>query len=944
MAIGWGWGLFLATRVEGAVPNAPDNVQPAWIYSWPGNFARITWNVVPGANTYTVQRLAESSGTWNNLLTGLTNTIAFDTDATSPERSYRVIASNGDGDGLPSAIVTTHDSPLVPYFVHQRPEVGNGTLTATSAVFSWYNSLVSGSDSMLQIGTDLNEMAVVYFDPEYRPGCTVTVSNLQPETLYYYRVTGVGPDRVGNGAVFLLTTPEINDPPVTPDITWPAIRYEYPLTIDLGVTDPDNAMYPLTFSIVTPPTNGTISAVYMINYNWPYQYFVDYTPNLGARGPDFFQYTAADGDLVSRVATVSFPDVFLNRLPALTYTETNAVEDTPLAISLAAIDPDGDPVNFQWHYVDGGTLSGSWPNFVFTPDPEFSGQAYFWYTLDDPFNLGSLGDFWISVVAANDAPVADAQSIDVPEDGVLAVTLTGSDRELATLTYTVTSAPAHGTLAGTPPNLTYTPDPNYGGPDSFSFRVNDGQIDSLPATISLTVIPTNDPPVANGQALATAEDTPLTVTLSGNDVETSTLSFLVTTAPQHGTLSGTPPNLTYTPAANYSGPDSFAFRANDGMADSASATVTLTVTPVNDPPVANGQVLSTAEDTPLTVTLSGNDVETPTLSFLVTTAPQHGTLSGTPPNLTYAPAANYSGPDSFAFRANDGMADSASATVTLTVTPVNDPPVANGQVLSTAEDTPLMVTLSGNDAETSTLSFLVTTAPQHGTLSGTPPNLTYAPALNYSGPDSFAFRANDGTVDSATATVAVTVTSVNDAPVANGQLVATAYNSVVNVTLTGSDVEGAALTYVVVTQPTGGVLGGTAPNLTFTPTVGFSGTASFMFRVSDGLANSANATVTISVSPPAGPPPAPTGVTATTVSRSQINLAWTDASALEDGFRIERSANGSTWTQIGTVGRNVSAYASTGLSANKLYYFRVRAYNVAGASVYSSIVSARTLK
>ena len=88
----------------------------------------------------------------------------------------------------------------------------------------------------------------------------------------------------------------------------------------------------------------------------------------------------------------------------------------------------------------------------------------------------------------------------------------------------------------------------------------------------------------------------------------------------------------------------------------------------------------------------------------------------------------------------------------------------------------------------------------------------------------------------------------------------------------------------------------------------------------------------------------PTGLTATPGSRTQINLAWTDSSALEDGFQVERSANGSTWTQIGAVARNVTTFASTGLSANKLYYFRLRAFNVAGNSAYSSVVSARTLR
>ena len=772
LLVGLGFGLTLTgtARLEAAAPDAPGNVQPAWINSFPGTYARITWDNVPGATTYTVQRYDDATANWQILTPGWITTfpIAFDYDAGGPERSYRVIASNPDGDSPPSAVVTTHHSVMVPTFWHSSPWIRDGNLTATSAVFSWVGSLVSGCDGMLEIGADPANMSVVYFEPQYLPWFEVAITNLQPETLYYYRITGVGPERAGTSFIRTFTTPEINDPPVTPDITGAALRDAYTVSIDLGITDPDNAMFPLTFNIVTPPTNGTISEVNMVSYNWPYQYFIDYTPNPGARGPDFFQYTAADGAIVSRVATVSFPDVFLNRLPTLTSTETNAFEDTPLAITLEAIDLDGDPVEFELIYVFGGTMSGTWPNFIFTPAPEFSGQAYFTCALNDPnsSNMGSHIDYRIQVAPVNDPPIADAQNLPAQEDFAIGITLTGWDREQdsGSLSYAVVSGPSHGTLSGTPPDLIYTPAPNYAGSDSFTFRLNDGEIDGAPAAVNIMVTPYNDRPSANDQSTSTAEDSPLALTLSGSDIESTSLTYLIDAGPNYGTLSGTPPNLVYTPAPNITGQDSFAFRVHDGVEFSALALVTIDVTPVND------------------------------------------------------------------------------------------------------------------------------------------------------------------------------------APVANAQTVTTAYNTPANFALTGSDAEGSALTYTVVSQPAGGILSGTAPNLTFTPTIGFSGTASFTFQVTDGLLNSAVGTVTITVAAPTGPPPAPTTLRATAASRSQINLTWTDTSALEDGFRIERSANGSTWTQIGTVGRNATTFASTGLSANKVYYYRVRAFNTLGNSPYSNTASARTLR
>jgi len=152
-------------------------------------------------------------------------------------------------------------------------------------------------------------------------------------------------------------------------------------------------------------------------------------------------------------------------------------------------------------------------------------------------------------------------------------------------------------------------------------------------------------------------------------VDGNALTYRVTVNPSHGTLSGTAPNLTYTPAANYNGPDSITFVANDGTVDSAPAVVSITVTPVNDLPVAAAQSVTTSLEKAVRVTLTGSDVDGNTLTYRVTGNPSHGTLSGTAPNLTYTPAASYAGPDSFAFVANDGQLDSAPATISIAVAP-----------------------------------------------------------------------------------------------------------------------------------------------------------------------------------------------------------------------------------------------------------------------------------
>ncbi len=187
--------------------------------------------------------------------------------------------------------------------------------------------------------------------------------------------------------------------------------------------------------------------------------------------------------------------------------------------------------------------------------------------------------YTIAANSGNHTPVADNQSVITNEDTAKAITLTANDAEGDTLTYSIVMSPTHGTLRGTPPNVTYTPVANYNGSDSFTFKANDGTVDSNIATVSIIINSVNDAPVAKNQSVTTNQDTGKAITLNATDVDGDTLTYSIVTSPTHGTLSGTPPNVTYTPVANYNGSDSFTFKANDGTVDSNIATVSITVSP-----------------------------------------------------------------------------------------------------------------------------------------------------------------------------------------------------------------------------------------------------------------------------------------------------------------------------------------------------------------------------
>jgi hypothetical protein len=276
----------------------------------------------------------------------------------------------------------------------------------------------------------------------------------------------------------------------------------------------------------------------------------------------------------------------------------------------------------------------------------------------------------ITFTRLNHAPVAADQAETTAEDTAKAITLSGTDVDGDALTYAIVDGPTHGTLSVTAPDVTYTPGANYYGPDSFTFKVNDGTVDSSPATVSITVTPVDDPPVAIAQAVTTPEDTARAITLTGSDVEGSALTYAVVTPPAHGTLTGPAPNLTYTPALNYNGADSFTFKVNDGTVDSSPATVSITVTPVNDPPVASNGSYTTLGTQSVTGTLVATDVDSPTLTFRIVNGPAKGTvvLDSSTGVFTYTPRSGVkTASDNFTFKAFDGQASSNNGKITISL-------------------------------------------------------------------------------------------------------------------------------------------------------------------------------------------------------------------------------------------------------------------------------------
>ncbi len=282
-------------------------------------------------------------------------------------------------------------------------------------------------------------------------------------------------------------------------------------------------------------------------------------------------------------------------------------------------------------------------------------------------------------------PVANAQSVTTAENTAQAITLAGSDPNTPplSLTYIVTSSPAHGTLGGNAPNLTYTPAAGYFGPDSFQFKVNNGSLDSNIASVAIAVV---GQPTLNAPTVTTTQDGPVAITLNGQDpnVPPRTLTYTITQDPKHGTVSGTAPNLIYTPDPGFHGMDTFLITDSNGVVTSNPAVVNITVL---GPPTAAGQSLTTSHDTAIAITLSAIDPNNPplALTYIITAGPAHGTLSGKAPELTYTPDAGYTGVDSFQFKVNNGSLDSSVATVSINVKGTTPPGASDGPKITSVK-------------------------------------------------------------------------------------------------------------------------------------------------------------------------------------------------------------------------------------------------------------------
>lgn len=517
-------------------------------------------------------------------------------------------------------------------------------------------------------------------------------------------------------------------------------------------------------------------------------------------------------------------------------------------------------------------------SFTYTPDADFAGNDSFTYQATGALLSSSTVTVSILVTPVNDLPTGGNDAYSVLHGETLTVSASSgvlandSDIEDDVLTVSVAQDVSSGVLTlNDDGSFQYVPETTFVGTDQFTYTISDGIGSSSPVTVQLTV--TNTPPQAADDAAGTDEDTPLSIVLADllsndQDADGDTLQFVLVAQPQNGSLviSNDGLSAVYTPDNNFAGEDSFVYEASDGF-DASQATVTITVTPVNDAPTASGLFFSTPANVTLQVNAASgllstaSDVEGDGLSASVVTQPSQGTLvSNADGSFEYQPNANFHGVDTFEYVVSDG--DQSSDPIEVIVT-VNTAPVAADDAYNAVEDITLDVDAANgllendSDADNDTLNVFLISSTSNGTLNlNSDGSFTYVPDADFNGTDSFTYQVNDGFEASAAATVQITVAADNDPPVAasdaytldgTSQLVVEANQGVL---ANDTDVDGPALSAVLVDQPDHGTITlNSDGSFTYVPDGGFADTDSFTYQASDGSDLSAVTEVVISVDP-----------------------------------------------------------------------------------------------
>ena len=557
--------------------------------------------------------------------------------------------------------------------------------------------------------------------------------------------------------------------------------------------------------------------------------------------------------LVAQMQTSNDVTVILNNQMPVAIDDMVATSEDAAAIVITPLPNDSDPdVGQTLSIVSLGPVSAGGSvtldaingTIQYQSGADYAGIETFTYTVSDGAGGFSTATVMVTVAPTPDAPVANPDAATTNEDQVVGIDVLGNDTDADNDILTVTSAVSpNGTIVVAPNgDLLFTPSPDFNGTATIVYNISDGNGGSDTSTVTVTVIPVNDPPTASGQVLTTPEDTALIIDplINANDIDGDTLS-VTNLSSSSGTVTLNPDgSLNFEPEENFTGPVTITYSVDDGNGGSVAVSIIVNVTPLNDAPVANDDVATTDEDTAVTINVLANDTDVENDNLTVTSAStSDGTVSVGPlGNLQFTPNADFNGPATITYAISDGNGGSDTATVTVNVTPVNDSPTAPGQNLTTPEDTALIIDplLNANDIDGDTLTVTDLTT-SSGTVSlNADGTVNFEPEPDFTGPVTINYNVDDGNGGVVPVVITIDVTPVNDAPVANPDAGTTPEDTPVTINAIANDTDPDGdplqITNAVVNDGVATVLA--SGEIVFEPNANFNGIATITYTLTDG--------------------------------------------------------------------------------------------------------------
>lgn len=577
----------------------------------------------------------------------------------------------------------------------------------------------------------------------------------------------------------------------------------------------------------------------------------------------------------------------VNSAPLAVADNFSGNEDTTIVGNLLDNDFDSDentlyitPIAID--YPEVGVLEiESNGNFHYYPPLDFFGSASFSYEIQDGFGGFAQAVVQLTVSPVNDDPIAVPDLTSTKEDITVIIDVLANDTDIddTGLVVIAVGNNDHGVVTFDETQITYTPNSDFSGTTTFTYSISDANQATSTALVTVNVLPANDAPLAVDDAVTAIEDTPIFINVLINDIDidTDTLTVSAVSEPNTGEVSIVDNQVLYTPGADYYGAASFSYTIIDQSGLTATAQVNVTVTPVNDAPVAIDDSTTMAEDTTVLIDVLANDTDIDNISLSL------GELSGdvegvyaiSGKQISYTPTANFNGTSVFTYTVIDSGGLSAKASVSVNVTAVNDLPVivnsnASVQAGSTVTVNVLddVTDIDGDSLSVTAIGGDVNTALGTAVLNNDNTITFTAANDNQVGSVGVTFDVSDGGGNSS-GTLSITVNPPdNQLPIAVNDSYSIKQGALLTVDSTtghpagildnDSDPDGEALTFTVTGTTADGIL--TTNNdgtFTYLPSNSFIGVDSFTYQVDDGNEGTASATVTINVTVNQAPAAAP---------------------------------------------------------------------------------------